>query len=149
MYIIFISNKKSLTTCGAILSKLASNNNLFFLLGNLGIGKTTLIKSIASSITKHKINISSPSYKVIEQYKTKKYIYHVDFFKLTNMKFLTDINFFNYMKKNAIFFVEWGDKIKIKNFIPDIRIYIFYYSNFFNRVIIIRSHFLNLKKIFG
>ncbi|HIH2763112.1 MAG TPA: tRNA (adenosine(37)-N6)-threonylcarbamoyltransferase complex ATPase subunit type 1 TsaE [Candidatus Azoamicus sp.] len=149
MYILLINNKKNFLTCGNILSKITLNNKFFFLLGNLGIGKTTLIKSIAGSMTKYKINMSSPSYKIIEQYTYIKKIYHIDFFKVNNIKNLTEIDFFDYQKQNAFFFIEWGDKIKIKNFIPDIRIYIFHYSNFSNRLIIIKSKFLNLKKIFG
>ncbi len=150
MYIIFIKNKETFIHFGAILSKLTSDKSLFFLLGNLGIGKTTLIKSIAGSITKYKINITSPSYKIIEKYNNgKKNIYHVDFFKINNIKNLHEIAFHDYARKNACFLIEWGDKIKIKHFIPDIRIYIFYYTNFCNRLIIIKSNFFNVKKIFG
>lgn len=150
MYTILIKNKESLLKYGEILSKITSNNSLCFLLGNLGIGKTTLIKSIAGSTIRYKINIKSPSYKLIEKYKNKyKNIYHVDFFKIKNITKLNEIDFIDYSKKNACFFVEWGDKIKIEKFKPDIRIYIFYYSNFFNRLIILKSKFLNFKKIFG
>ncbi|HIH2762183.1 MAG TPA: tRNA (adenosine(37)-N6)-threonylcarbamoyltransferase complex ATPase subunit type 1 TsaE [Candidatus Azoamicus sp.] len=80
MYLIIIKNKESLIQYGEILSKITSNNSLCFLLGNLGIGKTTLIKSIAGSTIRYKINIKSPSYKLIEKYKNKKKnIYHIDF----------------------------------------------------------------------
>ncbi|HIH2762485.1 MAG TPA: tRNA (adenosine(37)-N6)-threonylcarbamoyltransferase complex ATPase subunit type 1 TsaE [Candidatus Azoamicus sp. MARI] len=150
MYLIIIKNKETFIHYGKILSKLISKNSLFFLLGNLGIGKTTLIKSIVGTLTKYKANIKSPSYKLIEQYKIKKKnIYHIDFFKINNIKKLNEIDFLNYSKKNACFLIEWGDKIKIKNFKPDARIYLFYYSNFFNRLIIIKSNFLNFKKLFG
>lgn len=151
MYIIFIKNKETFIKYGEIISKLTLNNSLFFMLGDLGLGKTTLIKSIAGKITKYNIEIKSPSFKIIEKYENKnKKIYHLDLFNISDSTNLKEkIQNLNYSKKITSTLIEWGDKIKMKEFIPDIRIYIFHYSNFNNRLVIIKSKFINLKKIFG
>lgn len=151
MYIIFIKNKETYIKYGEIISKLVHNSSLFFMLGDLGVGKTTLIKSIAGKITNYNSKIKSPSFKIIEKYESKKkYIYHMDLFKINNSANLIEkINDLNYLKNFISILIEWGDKIKINKFVPDIRIYIFYYSNLYDRLIIIKSKFINLKKLLG
>ncbi|HIH2763426.1 MAG TPA: tRNA (adenosine(37)-N6)-threonylcarbamoyltransferase complex ATPase subunit type 1 TsaE [Candidatus Azoamicus sp.] len=150
MYTIIVKNKTSFINYGKILSKLVYKHSLFFFLGNIGIGKTTLIKSLAGAIIQYKTDIKSPSYKIIEKYSNNNNnICHIDFFKIKNLKNLNDISFYSYLKNNSCFFIEWGDKLKIKKFIPDIRTHIFYYSNNCNRLIILTSNFLNFKKILG
>lgn len=148
--IIYAKNKKFLEIYGKILSKLIFEKSVTFFIGELGIGKTTLIKSIAGFKIKYRIIIKSPSYKIIEKYKNNNIlIYHIDFFKSKTIENLHFIDFFYYFKQKACFLIEWGDKFKINKLEPDIRIYIFSYSTTINRIILIKTSKLNIKKIFG
>ena len=84
-----------------------------FFSGPFGVGKTTLIKSIAKEFN-IKENLRSPSFIILKTYKTKINsrninFHHLDLYRISNkesiFKFLK-----NYFKKNNIFLIEWGDK---------------------------------------
>lgn len=146
----YVKNKNETNFYGKILSKFFFCKNIINFTGEIGIGKTTLIKNIIEKKIKYKKNIKSPSYKIINEYKYKEQnIFHLDFFKLESIKDMNRLNLnFNKRKKN-LFFIEWGNKFKIKEIKTDIKIHILNYSSMFNRIILIKKKYINFKKLFG
>ena len=102
------------------LKKIANsiNNNLkkvdiLLLNGELGTGKTQLIKYILESLGIKKEMVTSPSFNLVNQYYLKKFtIWHYDLYKIKNYTKFTDLNLENFFK-NAIIFIEWGEVIKL------------------------------------
>jgi len=78
--------------------------------GNLGAGKTTLIKSLCKELGV-KTTVSSPTYNIVNEYEGKEYlIYHMDLYRLKNEEELFDIGIESYLNTSKTFlFVEWGD----------------------------------------
>ena len=89
------------------LSNLFSLNDVVVLNGDLGSGKTTLVKLICE---KYKISdVSSPSFSIVNEYSGSKKIYHFDFYRLKKIEELYDIGFEDYLNdEEAIIFIEWG-----------------------------------------
>lgn len=89
---------------------------IFLLTGSLGSGKTTLIQQLAKFL-KIKENLTSPTFILWQKYKFKYknrvyYLNHLDLYRL-KAKDILKINFKKEIeKKNNIFFVEWGEKLK-------------------------------------
>jgi tRNA threonylcarbamoyladenosine biosynthesis protein TsaE len=85
------------------------------LIGNLGSGKTTFIKSFAKAF---KINrVQSPTFVIAHKYKTKKRnFYHIDFYRLHSAKQLTVLGIEEILKsKIRTVVIEWVDRFpKIK-----------------------------------
>ena len=76
--------------------------------GNLGTGKTTMIKFIASYFNIN--NVTSPSFSIVNEYTGDKKIYHFDFYRLKNIDELYDIGFEDYLNDSeAIVVIEWGN----------------------------------------
>ena len=99
---------------------------LVFLEGELGSGKTTLIKQFCKELG-FKNQVTSPTFPLLNIYKNnEKNIYHADLYRLKNIDEINELGFYELVESNNWFFVEWPEllygvidfpytKIKIKN----------------------------------
>tara|TARA_X000001036_G_scaffold57389_1_gene47150 strand:- start:677 stop:1087 length:411 start_codon:yes stop_codon:yes gene_type:complete len=82
-----------------------------FFRGDLGSGKTTLIKNLCFKIGT-KETISSPTFPILNIYKyDEQSIYHADLYRINNLKDLNEIGFFDIINQKSWVFVEWPDII--------------------------------------
>jgi tRNA threonylcarbamoyladenosine biosynthesis protein TsaE len=103
--IVSIDNTKLLAV---ELSQYLKNGNIVVLNGNLGSGKTTLIKFICQQWGIS--NVNSPSFAIVNEYYGTKKVYHFDFYRLKKIEELYDIGFEEYLSdEDAIVFIEWGN----------------------------------------
>ena len=88
-----------------------SNGKISLFKGDLGSGKTTLIKNLCYELGSID-NISSPTFPILNIYNNKKNkIYHADLYRVENIKDLNEIGFFDIVNTNDWLFVEWPKKI--------------------------------------
>ena len=82
-----------------------------FLDGDLGTGKTTLVKEIIFALGV-KEKVKSPTFTIIEPYKlNNENIYHVDLYRIIDPSELEIIGLREYLNEsNAIIFIEWPEK---------------------------------------
>ena len=92
-----------------ILKNIKSKTVLFD--GDLGSGKTTLIKNISMKIGS-KDNISSPTFPILNIYESNnEKIYHADLYRIDNVLDLNEIGFFDIINEKKWIFIEWPKKI--------------------------------------
>lgn len=98
--------------------QLTQSNTIFCFYGNLGAGKTTLVKLICEQL-KVLDNISSPTYPIINEYKTVdgKTIYHIDLYRLKSIDEAINIGIEDYFYSDHLCFVEWPDNFE--SILPD------------------------------
>lgn len=90
------------------LSNVFNTGDIITLNGELGAGKTFLVKSICENYGIK--NSSSPSFAIVNVYEGKKKINHFDFYRIKKIEELYDIGIEDYFSdENAIMFIEWGD----------------------------------------
>ena len=89
-------------------------SNIIYFEGKMGSGKTTLIKSICKNL-KVVDNISSPTFSLINEYKTinENFIYHFDFFRIKNKEEALNLGVEEYFYSSNLCLIEWGSKIEI------------------------------------
>ena len=88
-----------------------SNSNIILFEGDLGTGKTTLIKNLCYKLGSID-NVSSPTFPILTIYDNKKTkIYHADLYRIENINDLNEIGFFDIVNTNDWLFVEWPKKI--------------------------------------
>ena len=89
------------------------NTNIVLISGEMGVGKTTLIKEVFLSMNVID-NISSPTFSIINEYRTKqnKVVYHMDLYRLKNISETEDIGLFEYLESGNLCIIEWGDMIE-------------------------------------
>lgn len=84
---------------------------IVFLDGDLGTGKTTLVKEIIFALGV-KEKVKSPTFTIIEPYElNNENIYHVDLYRIIDPTELEIIGLREYLNEsNAIIFIEWPEK---------------------------------------
>jgi len=89
-----------------------SPNKKFAIYGDMGVGKTTLIKELSLHLGVSSI-VNSPTFSILNEYITKnnKKIYHFDFYRLKSEKEAFDIGYEEYFFNNDYCFIEWPENI--------------------------------------
>jgi len=83
-----------------------------FLIGELGAGKTVFAKGIAAGLGLKDVHqVCSPSYTLINIYKAKYPIFHIDLYRLGKNAEILDLGWEDYLGQGIIV-VEWAEKIK-------------------------------------
>lgn len=89
----------------------AANNRIFLFYGDMGAGKTTLIKSLCRFIGTAD-TVTSPTFAIVNEYRTEKdKIYHFDFYRLKDQTEALDMGYEEYFYADAWCFIEWPEKI--------------------------------------
>jgi tRNA threonylcarbamoyladenosine biosynthesis protein TsaE len=82
--------------------------------GDLGAGKTTFVKAIAEEYGNAK-QVSSPTFTILQEYETSEsLILHFDLYRLNSIYELDNIGFFEYLEQDATIFIEWANKLNLK-----------------------------------
>ena len=98
---------------------LAANPNKVILFhGEMGVGKTTLIKALAKTLGV-KDATSSPTFSLVNEYQTSenRLLYHFDVYRLKNESEAYDMGIEDYLYSGNWCFIEWAEKIP--NLIPE------------------------------
>ena len=97
---------------------LINNHTIFLFEGELGSGKTTLIKKILKDvgISEH---VKSPTFSLVNEYiENDLIIFHFDLYRVKNENELDNIGFYDYLDSGKLCFIEWP-VIAIQNIIRD------------------------------
>ena len=88
-------------------------HNVVLMCGEMGAGKTTLIKELLSLMSVVD-NVSSPTFSIINEYSTEKneIIYHMDLYRIEDISELDNIGFFEYLESGKTCLIEWGEMIE-------------------------------------
>ena len=93
--------------------KLSSSKKIFAFFGEMGAGKTTLIKKICEKLNVHDY-ISSPTFSLVNEYETGSgnLIYHFDFYRIKSPTEAIDIGFDEYLYSGNLCLIEWPEKVQ-------------------------------------
>ena len=84
-----------------------TKSQIFTFEGQLGAGKTTLIKSMCRYLG-YTDEVTSPTFSLVNEYQTpSSMIYHMDLYRLNSENELLDIGFEEYLDGDAFCFIEW------------------------------------------
>lgn len=100
---------------GEIISSVKNKTILFY--GEMGVGKTTLIKEICQQLGILD-NISSPTFSLVNEYQTSKEerVFHFDFYRIEEEEEALDMGIEEYFDTNTWCLVEWPENIE--NLLP-------------------------------
>jgi len=84
----------------------------FIFYGEMGVGKTALIKSLSLQLGVSDV-VSSPTFSIVNEYKSDEHIkiYHFDFYRIENEREAYDMGYEEYFFSDAYCFIEWPEKI--------------------------------------
>jgi tRNA threonylcarbamoyladenosine biosynthesis protein TsaE len=96
----------------------AGSNKIFLFYGDMGAGKTTLIKSLCAALGVAD-EVTSPTFSIVNEYAgTDGPIYHFDFYRLKEQGEALDMGYEEYFFSDNYCFIEWPEKIA--GLIPDL-----------------------------
>lgn len=89
-----------------------SKSMIWLFEGEMGAGKTTIIKAVCKELGVTD-QVSSPTYSIVNEYinKDNSPIYHFDFYRLNNEEEALDIGIEEYFYSGNYCFIEWSSKI--------------------------------------
>lgn len=113
---IFIFNDIKLYQLEKIATNIANSlkhNDIVFLNGEIGTGKTTLVRHIIKTLDFSCI-VKSPSYSIVESYTIKNLnIDHFDLYRISNYEDLYFIGFEDYVKNDSCIIIEWPGNVNL------------------------------------
>lgn len=111
----FISDGvKSTTIFGFRLAGTLKRKDVVCLLGPLGSGKTVIAKGLCAGL-KVKDFVNSPSFKIVNEYRGKFPVYHIDLYRLNSERETDALGLDEYIYGDGITVIEWAEKLGKKN----------------------------------
>ena len=97
---------------GQELASLLAPPKIVVLRGDLGAGKTTLVKGIAEGFhaASHD-DVTSPTFTLIHEYRgPSATLYHIDLYRIDTQRELETLGLDDLMTDNSVLLIEWGEK---------------------------------------
>ncbi len=108
---------------GAALGRSVEGGTVIGLVGQLGAGKTQLVKGIATGNGLDDAGrVTSPTFTLVHQYPGRVDLVHVDAYRLAGTQDMLDLGFDEWMDDRAVIVIEWADRVR--SAIPDESIWI-------------------------
>lgn len=112
---------------GTALAEVMQPNLTIYLHGDLGAGKTTLVRGLLHALG-HIGKVKSPTYTLVEPYviesnvKSKYNLYHIDLYRFNDEEEWESAGFRDYFNAESICVIEWPEKAQNVLPTPDINV---------------------------
>jgi tRNA threonylcarbamoyladenosine biosynthesis protein TsaE len=97
---------------GRTLAELLAPPKIVLLRGDLGAGKTTLVKGIAAAFeAAEEEDVTSPTFTLIHEYRgPRANLYHIDLYRIDTQRELETLGLDDLRSENSVLLIEWGEK---------------------------------------
>lgn len=113
MKTIHIDSEEQLREVAEALLAALDGRTMVALRGEMGAGKTTLIRSVAECLGVED-QVTSPTFALVNQYESDKgeRLFHFDFYRIEDEREAFDLGYEEYFYSGDLCFVEWPEKIE-------------------------------------
>jgi tRNA threonylcarbamoyladenosine biosynthesis protein TsaE len=107
---ILTNNENETVREGEKLGRKVKPGAVIALYGDLGAGKTAFTRGLAAGLG-IKMNVTSPTFTIVNEYPGGTPLYHFDMYRLENENELFDIGWDDYLDRGGVCAVEWSEKV--------------------------------------
>ncbi len=112
MYTMHLSNEQATLKLGQSIAHFYEELSVVFLQGDLGAGKTTLVRGMLRGLN-YPGFVKSPSYTIVEPYtNARKPVYHFDLYRIADAQELEYIGLRDYLVQENLCIFEWPEHAK-------------------------------------
>lgn len=115
---LIVNSQKELDSAARAIMNFADGQTIWLFDGEMGAGKTTLIKAIAQAFGVEDM-VQSPTFSIVNEYRNPQddIFYHFDFYRIKNEREALDVGTDEYFDSGDLCFIEWPQKVS--SLIPD------------------------------
>lgn len=96
---------------GRRLSEAVEPGLVVALVGDLGAGKTRLVRAVATGLGADPSTVNSPTFVLIQRYDARLPVFHFDTYRLRDADEFADLGPEEYFAAGGVCFVEWADRV--------------------------------------
>lgn len=108
-----LAREGDLGRAAAAILTAGGDRRVFTFTGEIGAGKTTLIRALCGQLGIPAQEVNSPTFSLINEYPTPAgtRVYHMDLYRLQSLEEALDIGIEDYLYSSAYCFIEWPELI--------------------------------------
>ena len=112
MQTITIDSQSELRTVADAILQALDGRSIVAFYGQMGAGKTTLIREIVALLGSPDV-VTSPTFALVNQYSTAndEAVYHFDFYRINRLEEAFDLGYEEYFYSGDLCLIEWSEKI--------------------------------------
>jgi len=119
-----VESADALEVLGAELADRLSGDCVVFLTGDLGAGKTTLVRGLLRRLGHHGV-VTSPTFTLMETYQPDSLtVVHIDLYRLEDPEELEQLAIRDYLGEQSVLLVEWAERARDSLPAPDCEVHI-------------------------
>ncbi len=108
---VYTESEKETEALGRRLALYARPGMVIALYGDLGAGKTALVRGLASGMGLE-ARVTSPTFTIVNEYLGDTPLFHFDMYRLGGSGELFDIGWEDYLKRGGVIAVEWSENVE-------------------------------------
>jgi tRNA threonylcarbamoyladenosine biosynthesis protein TsaE len=103
------AGEEETSAIGERLAAQVSRGDLILIHGVLGAGKTAFVRGLARGLGVHDDDVSSPTFTLIQEYRGRLVLQHVDLYRLTPRE-VEDLGLDDLLSSGGVVAIEWPDR---------------------------------------
>lgn len=115
-----LSSLSETESFGYAIGRLLRGGEVLALIGELGVGKTTLVRGIVAGLGIPAVSVTSPTFLLVQEYQGRLPLIHIDLYRLQRPEEIESIGLSDYFTDEVAVAIEWADRFP--QLLPDDRL---------------------------
>lgn len=107
---LILSSAGETESFGYTIGRLLHRGEVLALIGELGAGKTALVRGIVAGLDAPAASVTSPTFLIVHEYQGRLPIVHIDWYRLQRLEETESIGLADYLTEETVVAIEWADR---------------------------------------